>query len=205
MRVIRGSVWPGLVTAAVPVGSRLMVSGCTMNSRVRVRVPSPVGLLARSHLSVFSVCVHAVRVPMTPASVSAEAGTTWRCAISVVMFPSTWSARVGVVGSAQVGELLSAEHEREAGGAAAAEQPDDAAGGDGGELVDEHQRRDRSGLQVGGDRQEVLDDGGGEHRRQQRPAVGVEAEQHDVAFLDGSEEVDLVARGLLAVEEPGDV
>jgi hypothetical protein len=34
MRAIRGSPRPGPVTAAVPVGRRLIVSGCTMNSRV---------------------------------------------------------------------------------------------------------------------------------------------------------------------------
>ena len=60
-------------------------------------------------------------------------------------------------------------------------------------------------MQLGGDREEVLDDRGGEHRCEQGPAVGVEAEEHDVACLDGAQEVDAVAGGLLAVEEPGDV
>src|SRR4051794_14172611 len=78
MRVMRGSVWPGLVTAAVPVGRRLMASGGMTNSRVRVLVPLPVGLLAPRDMSVRSVCVHAPRVPITPARVSAEAGTIWR-------------------------------------------------------------------------------------------------------------------------------
>src|SRR4051794_36889054 len=98
MRAMAGSVWPGLVTAAVPVGRRLIVSGCTTNSRVRVRVPLPVGLLAPRNMSVRSVDVHAPRVPITPARVSAEAGTIWRCAISVVTLPRTWSPRVGLSG-----------------------------------------------------------------------------------------------------------
>jgi hypothetical protein len=76
MRAMAGSPWPGLVTAAVPVGRCLMVSGWMTNSRVRVLVPAPLGALAPRRVSVRSVVVHAPRVPMTPATVSAEAGTT---------------------------------------------------------------------------------------------------------------------------------
>jgi hypothetical protein len=79
-------------------GKALIVSGWTMNSRVRVRVPSPEGVAARSQFSVFSVCVHVERVPITPANVSADCGTTWRWAMSVVTLPRTWSASVGLSG-----------------------------------------------------------------------------------------------------------
>jgi hypothetical protein len=68
-----------------------------------------------------------------------------------------------VVGRAEVGELLGAEQDAQPGGAAAAEQPHHAAGGDGGELVDEHERGGRLVLELGGDGEQVLDDGGGEH------------------------------------------
>src|SRR3954463_485405 len=47
-----------------------MVSGCTTNSRVRVRVPWPEGRPAPRKVSVRSVCVHTPRVPITPARVS---------------------------------------------------------------------------------------------------------------------------------------
>jgi hypothetical protein len=61
------------------------------------------------------------------------------------------------------------------------------------------------GLEVGGDREEVLDDRGGEHRREQWAAVGVETEQHDVAMRHGAQQVDLVTGRLVAVQEPRDV
>ena len=60
-------------------------------------------------------------------------------------------------------------------------------------------------LELGGDRQEVLDDRGGEHPGEQRAAVGVEAEEDDVAAAHGGEQVDVVAGRLAAPEEPGDV
>jgi hypothetical protein len=101
-----GSAWPGLMTAAVPVVGRcLMVSGWTTNSRVRVRVPAPPGDVAPRKVSVRSVVVHAPRVPIAPATVSADAGTTWRWAMRVVMLPTIWSARVGLSGGPGVGEL----------------------------------------------------------------------------------------------------
>jgi hypothetical protein len=50
-----------------------------------------------------------------------------------------------------------------------------------------------------------LDDGGGEHARQERPAVGVKAEQDHVAAAHGREQVDVVPRRLVAPEEVGDV
>jgi hypothetical protein len=51
-------------------------------------------------------------------------------------------------------------------------------------------------LELGGDREEVLDDRCGEHARRQRTAVSVQPEQHDVAAADGGEQVDVVPRWL---------
>jgi hypothetical protein len=79
------------------------------------------------------------QVPWVPAMAticSAESGTTWRWAISVVMVHQHLVGEVGVVAWAEVGELLGAEEQRHAGRASAAEEPRDAVGGHGAELVD---------------------------------------------------------------------
>ena len=60
-------------------------------------------------------------------------------------------------------------------------------------------------MEVDGDREQVLDDRGGEHRGEQRPTVGVKAEEHDVATLDRTQQIDVVAGRLGAVEEARDV
>src|SRR3954452_4557285 len=127
------------------------------NSRVRVRVPAPLGELAPRKVSVRSVVVHAPRVPITPASVSADAGTTWRWAISVVTLPRTWSASVGLSGGRRSASswvpsstLRPAERPRP-------KRRTTPARGDGGELVDQDEGGHRFVPELGGDRQEVLD------------------------------------------------
>jgi hypothetical protein len=97
---------------------------------------------------------------------------------------------VRVLDHREVGKLLGAEQQAHAGRAPAAEQPGDPVRRDGAELVDQDQGGQRLVLVVGSDSQEVLDDRGGDHRGQQRPAVRVQAEVDDLAGLDGSQQVD---------------
>jgi hypothetical protein len=60
-------------------------------------------------------------------------------------------------------------------------------------------------LELGRDGEEVLDDRGSEHAREEWAAVGVEAKQDDVAAAHGGQEVDVVPGRLLAPQEVGDV
>ncbi len=94
-------------------------------------------------------------------------------------------------GAPQVGQLLGAEHEADAGRAGAAEQPDDVLGGDGRELVDQNERPDRAGLRRGDDGLQVLHDGRGEHLAEQRPAVRAQREQHHRALPGTRQQVHL--------------
>jgi hypothetical protein len=134
----RRSPWPGLVTTAVPVGSRSMVSVRTTNSRVRVRVPSPEGSPAPRNVSVRSVCVHTPRVPVTPGQRLGRSGDDLAVGDQRRDVPEHPIGQCRVVGRPAVGELLRAKQQAEPGGAAPPEQPHDAGRGDGGELVDEH-------------------------------------------------------------------
>ncbi len=60
-------------------------------------------------------------------------------------------------------------------------------------------------LLVGGDGEEVLDDRGGEHRREQRTAVGVQAEVDDLAGLDRAQQVDARPARVVRLQPWGDV
>ena len=136
MRAMAGSVWPGLVTAAVPVGRCLMVSGWMTNSRVRVRVPAPLGALAPRKVSVRSV------VGPGPARPDDARDGLGRGRDDLAVGDERGDVAedlVGerrVVGRTQIGELLRSQQQAEPRGAAAAEEPHDAARRYRGELVD---------------------------------------------------------------------
>ena len=95
-----------------------------------------------------------------------------------------------LVGDGERGDLLGAEQQREAGGAAALKEPCDLGGAERAELVEHDEGRDRRVLAFGGERDEVADQGGGEHLPRQRPAVGFELEVGDAAGGDDVGEVD---------------
>ena len=148
---MRGWVRPGQATSAQPVWSCLISSGCTANSRPRVRVPvSPFGALAVEAV-VGALGVH-------PGAAGAGDGGDLLGAVGDDLAVSDEGGdvaqdlvlEVGVLDQGEVGELLGAQQQAHAGRAPAAEQPGDAVRGDGGELVDQDQGGRAAG--VGGGR-----------------------------------------------------
>ncbi len=103
------------------------------------------------------------RAPATAATVSTELGTTWRWATSSERLPEHLLEQPLAARQAQIGELLRAEHEADAGRPRPGEQPHDLLGRDRGELVDHDERADGTLLQSGDHGVEVLHDRGAEH------------------------------------------
>ena len=163
--------------ASAACGSR---SGWIANSRDGRAGRAPRGERVRRAARVER---HDVRVPAIRAISSAESGTLWRWAITVSTLPRTCSSSSARAGP-QVGELLRREQQAEARRARPPEQPRHAFGRDRRELVDRDQRRHRLRLARRGDGHEVADDRRREHPREQRQAVGLEAEVHDRARAD---------------------
>ena len=150
--------------------------------RVRVRLVAPLlwRLIRQPHCE-----------PAKLAISSAEAGTTWRWAISRPRLPITCSASESRPARRQVGHLLGTEHEADARRARPSEQADDVLGRHRRELVDQDEHPHRPGLGGGDDRLQVLHDRRRQHLAEQGPAVRAEREQDHGPLACAGEEVDL--------------
>ena len=121
---------------------------------------------------------------------SAEAGTTWRWAISRLRLPITCSAsgsfperRRSASSWVPSTRLMPAERARP-------NRRTTCSGGDGRELVDEGEHPHRPALRGGDDRLQVLHDRGGQHLAEQRPAVRAQREQDDRPLPRAGQEID---------------